>query len=88
MQRIQQTPKTLNNRWDNAARLAAVPAPNAAKFAVAVVPMFSPIIRAIPRYMGNTPVEHSRIVIAITAADDCTIHVMMVPAARKTSMVV
>ena len=37
--------------------------------------------------MGSTPVEQSRMVMAITAADDCTMHVMSVPMSRKMTMV-
>ena len=37
--------------------------------------------------MGSTPVEQSRMVMAITAADDCTMQVMMVPIKRKMMMV-
>ena len=49
--------------------------------------MFSPITKAMPKWMGSTPVEHSRMVMAITAADDCTTHVMSVPIPKKTKMV-
>ena len=37
--------------------------------------------------MGNTPVEQSRMVIAITAAEDCTMQVITVPMRRKMIMV-
>jgi hypothetical protein len=37
--------------------------------------------------MGTTPVEQSRIVIAITAADDCTMQVIIVPIPRKARIV-
>ena len=74
-------------RCANAARRAWVLAPSAARFAVMVVPMFSPITRAMPRYMGSTPVEHNSMVIAMTAADDCTTHVMAVPMRRNMMMV-
>ena len=43
------TPNTLNSRWASAARRAAMPAPSAARLAVAVVPIFSPITKATPR---------------------------------------
>ena len=46
--RIQMTPKTLKNMWARAARRACVLADRAARFDVTVVPMFSPITRAIP----------------------------------------
>ena len=81
------TPKTLNSMWARAARRACVLAPSATRLAVAVVPMFSPITSAIPKYIGSTPVEHSRMVMAMTAADDCTMQVMRVPMARNARMV-
>ena len=37
--------------------------------------------------MGSAPLEHSIIVIAITAADDCTQKVRMPPSTRNTSVV-
>ena len=37
--------------------------------------------------MGSAPLEHSIIVMAITAADDCTQNVRMPPKSRKTSVV-
>ena len=37
--------------------------------------------------MGIAPVEHNNIVIAITAADDCTQKVMTPPRTRNTSVV-
>ena len=46
--RIQMTPKTLKNMWAKAARRACVLAERAARLEVTVVPMFSPITRAIP----------------------------------------
>ncbi len=42
------TPKTLKRRWAMAVRLAWVLALIAARFAVTVVPIFSPITSAIP----------------------------------------
>ena len=56
-------------------------------FDVTVVPMFSPITRAMPWYIGNTPVEQSIIVIAITAADDCTHIVSTLPITRNVIVV-
>ena len=64
-----------------------MPAPKAAKLAVAVVPIFSPITNAMPKYIGKTPVEHNKMVIAITTAEDCTIHVISVPTIKKTMIV-
>ena len=46
--RIQKTPKKLKNMCDRAARRAWVLAERAAKLEVTVVPMFSPITKAIP----------------------------------------
>ena len=83
MQSTQITPKTLNTRCASAARRAWLLAPSAARFAVAVVPIFSPITSAMPKYIGSTPVEQRRMVIAITAADDCTIQVIIVPISRN-----
>ena len=37
--------------------------------------------------MGRTPDEHSMMVMAMTAADDCTMQVMMVPMSRNMMMV-
>ena len=54
--------------------------------AVAVVPMFSPITSAMPKYIGSTPVEQSRMVMAITAAELCTMQVMSVPMSTKAMM--
>lgn len=62
-------------------------APRAARLAVAVVPMFSPITSAIPRYMGSTPLEQSTMVMAIRAADDCRMQVSTVPIRRNTIIV-
>ena len=83
MQSTQITPKMLKNMCAKAARLACVFAVRAATLDVTVVPMFSPITSAIPRYIGNTPVEHNVMVIAITAAELCTHTVIMPPIIRK-----
>ena len=40
-----------------------------------------------PRWMGSTPVEQSRMVMAMTAAEDCTMQVITVPMARNERMV-
>ena len=56
--------------------------------AVAVVPMFSPMTRAIPRYTGSTPLEHSTMVMAMRAADDCSMHVSRVPMSKNMTMVI
>lgn len=77
----------MNTKWAMAARLAWVFAPSAARLAVAVVPMFSPITRAMPRYIGSTPLEQSIIVMAIRAADDWRMHVSTVPINRNTIIV-
>ena len=82
----QVTPNTLNTKWAIAVRLACTLAPRATRLAVPVVPMFSPITKAMPRYMGSTPVEQSKMVMAITAADDCTMSVMIVPIIKKMIM--
>ena len=67
---------------------AWVLAPSAARLAVAVVPMFSPMTRAIPRYTGSTPLEHSTMVMAMRAADDCSMHVSRVPMSKNMTMVI
>ena len=77
------TPNMLKNMCAKAARLACVFAVRAATLDVTVVPMFSPITNAMPRYIGNTPVEHSVMVIAITAAELCTHTVIMPPIIRN-----
>ena len=80
---IHTTPKILKNMCANAARRACVLAVSAAMFDVTVVPMFSPITSAMPRYIGITPVAQRVIVIAMTAADDCTQTVITPPMNRK-----
>ena len=85
--RIQKTPKKLKSMWESAARRACVLAERAARFEVMVVPMFSPMTSAIPWYIGRAPLEHRIIVMAITAADDCTQNVRMPPRSRKMSVV-
>ena len=87
MQRTQITPNTLNVRCAKAARRACVLAPIAAMFEVMVVPMFSPNTRAIPIYIGSTPLEQSTMVIAIRAADDCMQNVNTVPMPRNENIV-
>ena len=62
-------------------------APMAAMFEVMVVPIFSPSTSAIPMYIGSTPLEHSTIVIAIRAADDCMQKVSIVPINRNEKIV-
>ena len=72
-------------KWANAALRACAFPVRAAILEVTVVPMFSPITSAIPRYRSNTPLEHNINVIAITAADDCTAIVIMPPISRNNS---
>ncbi len=57
-------------KWAKAALRACELAVSAAMFEVMVVPMFSPITKAIPKYMSRTPLEQRISVIAIMAADD------------------
>ena len=87
MQSTHNTPNTLNERCAMAARLAWVLAPIAAMFEVMVVPMFSPSTRAIPIYIGSTPLEQSTMVMAMRAADDCMQNVSIVPNPRNANMV-
>ena len=49
---------------------------------VMVVPIFSPSTSDIPMSSGSTWVEHSVMVMAMMAADDCTAKVSMPPTSR------
>ena len=73
--------------WAIAARRACVLADMAARFAVSVVPMFSPITRAIPWKIEIAPVEQSTMVMAISAADDCAMQVRTAPMSRNSRIV-
>ena len=70
MNSIQITPKTLNRRCENAARLAEILADMAARLAVIVVPIFSPIIMAAADSKPIHPLEHIIRVMATVALDD------------------
>ena len=83
----QMTPNTLNTRCAIAVRRACVFALSAARFAVTVVPMFSPITRAMPWKMEIAPVAQRTIVMAISAAELCTSAVRIVPIKRKSRIV-
>ena len=83
----QMTPNTLKTKCAMAVRRACVFALSAARFAVTVVPMFSPITRAMPWKMEIAPVAHRTIVIAISAAELCTIAVRIVPISRNSRIV-
>ena len=80
------TPNTLKTKWANAARLACVLAVNAARLAVMVVPMFSPKTSAAPSSRLIQPLAHIINVIAIVAAEACTIIVSMVPMNKNRRM--
>ena len=80
------TPNTLNTKWANAARLACVLAVNAARLAVMVVPIFSPNTRAAPNSRLIQPLAHMISVIAIVAAEACTIMVSIVPMNKNRRM--
>ena len=67
---IQITPNTLNIRWANAARFADMLADKAARLAVMVVPIFSPIIIAAADSKPIHPFEHMISVMATVALDD------------------
>ncbi len=84
MHNIQQTPNILKMKCAKAARRACALAVSAAILEVTVVPMFSPITNAIPKYKSSTPLEQRISVMAITAADDCAHMVMMPPINRKS----
>ena len=84
---IQSTPKILKNMWAKAARRACVLAERAARLEVIVVPMFSPSTRAIPIEIGMAPLPQSNMVMAITAADDCTQKVSTPPRSRNAKTV-
>ena len=81
----QSTPRQLMLRWAKAARRACVLAVSATMFEVMVVPMFSPSTSMMPWLMSSTPVEHSVMVMAMMAADDCTQSVRIVPISRNSS---
>ena len=83
----QMTPNTLKTKCAMAVRRACVFALSAARFAVTVVPMFSPMTRAMPWKMEIAPVAHRTIVIAISAAELCTSAVRIVPIRRNNRMV-
>ena len=85
--RTHMTPNTLKSRWARAALRAWVLADMAAMLAVTVVPMFSPITRAIPWKIVIAPVVHRTMVIAISAADDCAMQVRTDPIRRKRRIV-
>ena len=85
-QSTQMTPNTLNTRCANAALLAWVFPVNAAKFAVMVVPMFSPNTSAAPSSKLIQPLAHIINVMAIVAAEACTIIVSIVPMNTKRRM--
>ena len=84
MHSTQITPNRLNIRCALAALCACVLALMATTFEVMVVPMFSPITRAMPMSMDNAPVEQSVMVIAMMAAELCTAHVSRPPMSRKS----
>ena len=75
----QMTPNTLNIRCAMAARRACVLPVMAARLAVMVVPMFSPSTKAAPNSKEIHPLAHMMRVMAIVAADACTIMVSTVP---------
>ena len=75
----QSTPKTLNMRCAKAARRACVLAVNAARLAVIVVPIFSPNTKAAPSSKLIHPLAHIISVMAMVAAEACTIMVSSVP---------
>ena len=67
-------------------RLACVLAVNAARLAVMVVPIFSPNTRAAPNSRLIQPLAHMISVIAIVAAEACTIMVSIVPMNKNRRM--
>ena len=81
------TPKTLNRRWAIAVRRACVFAFRAARLAVTVVPMFSPMTSAMPWKIVIAPVEQRTMVMAIRAAELCTSAVSRVPISRNRKIV-
>ena len=84
---IHKTPNTLNSRCAMAARRAWVLALIAARLAVSVVPIFSPITRAMPWKMEMAPVEQRTMVMAIRAAELWTMAVRTVPISRNSRTV-
>ena len=77
------TPNTLNKRCAIAALRACVLAVSAARLAVMVVPMFSPNTSAAPSSKLIHPLAHIINVMAIVAAEACTIMVSIVPIKTK-----
>jgi len=77
------TPNTLNKRCAIAALRACVLAVSAARLAVMVVPMFSPSTSAAPSSKLIHPLAHIINVMAIVAAEACTIMVSIVPIKTK-----
>ena len=82
-QSTQITPKMLNTKWAMAALRDCVLPVRAAKLAVMVVPMFSPNTRAAPNSKLIQPLAHIIKVMAMVAADACTIMVSTVPMRTK-----
>ncbi|MPM68899.1 hypothetical protein SDC9_115834 [bioreactor metagenome] len=80
---IQMTPITLNMKWAKAALFADRFAGIAARFAVIVVPMFSPIIIAAAAGKSIHPFVAIIRVRATVALDDCTRMVKTDPISRK-----
>ena len=80
------TPKTLNVRCAKAARRACVFPVRAARLAVMVVPMFSPSTSAAPSSKLIQPLAHMMSVMAMVAADACTIMVSTVPMMTNSRM--
>ena len=78
-QSTQITPKILNTKCAIAALRDCVLPVKAAKFAVMVVPMFSPNTKAAPNSKLIQPLAHIINVMAIVAAEACTIMVNTVP---------
>ena len=85
-QRTQITPNTLNTKWARAARRDWVLPVMAARLAVIVVPMFSPSTSAAPSSKLIQPLAHMIRVIAMVAAEACTIIVSTVPISTNNSI--
>ena len=80
------TPKRLNRKWARAVRLALRFATDAAILEVTVVPRLLPSTIAVAIEKGMYPCATSSIVMAVAAAELCSMMVMTAPATRKRKM--
>ena len=79
------TPNTLKIKWALAERLACIFPTKAARFAVMVVPMFSPKTIAAAISKGIQPLLAMTKVKAMAALEDCTVIVRSVQKKKKNN---